>query len=73
MPQLGITIDKSSTVVTDNFAVYRQLGDYFEKHSVVSHNTGQYVNEEGFDTNGIERFLESLQKVYHWNIPPRKP
>lgn len=73
LPQMGLLIDKGSTVVTDNFGVYRSIKNYFQDHRIVSHSTGQYVDIDGFHTNSIEgfwsHFKRSILGIYHHCSP----
>ena len=59
-----------STVVTDGHAAYRNLSDFGYQHEVVVHSKGQYVNENGATTNGIESlwalFRGSCRGVFHY-------
>ena len=72
LPLLGANINKSATIVTDNFGVYRGLDRYFNKHVVVSHSRGEYV-VDGFHTNSIEgfwsHFKRSILGIYHHVSP----
>lgn len=57
-----------SIVVTDGLHAYRGIRrDY--NHQIVIHSKGNYVNKDGFHTNGIEGFWSHLKRgikgIYH--------
>ena len=54
---LFTTIDRKSTLVTDESKLYRYTGKAFGKHQTVKHTGGTYVNKEGFTTNNVENFF----------------
>lgn len=61
-------IKPGSTIVTDEWPAYNGLSsDYI--HETVEHNIRQYVNKDGFHTNGIEGFWSHLKRglrgIYH--------
>ncbi len=60
-------VDKSSTIMTDEFLAYKGLGREF-KHFTVNHGIGEYVNGDAH-TNTAEGFFSILKRgingVYH--------
>ena len=54
---LFTTVDRKSTLVTDESKLYRYTGKAFGKHQTVKHAGGTYVNKEGFTTNNVENFF----------------
>jgi transposase-like protein len=68
MPLILRYVNKASTLVTDSAAWYRIVGKEYQKHIIVSHSTGQYINR-GYHTNGIENFWGKFKRgiygIYH--------
>ena len=56
------TVEKGSTVYTDEFRSYHGLNDY--NHLSVNHSAGEYVKEQAH-TNGIESFWALLKRGYY--------
>lgn len=54
---LFTTVDRKSTLVTDESKLYRYTGKAYSKHQTVKHAGGTYVNKEGFTTNNVENFF----------------
>lgn len=54
---LFTNIDRKSTLVTDESALYKFTGKAYSKHEKVKHAAGQYVNKKGFHTNNVENFF----------------
>jgi transposase-like protein len=65
---INFIVKPGATVVTDGLHSYRGI-DIFYNHQVVIHSKGNYVNKEGFHTNGIEGFWSHLKRgikgIYH--------
>lgn len=61
-------VEKSATVMTDNFLSYRGLGKDFSSHQVVNHGKREYVKGNAH-TNTIEGYFSILKRgitgVYH--------
>lgn len=61
-------VKKGTTVVTDEWPAYNKVSIEYV-HEVVTHGTKQYVNKNGFHTNGIEGFWSHLKRglkgIYH--------
>lgn len=61
-------IKPGSTIVTDEWPAYNGLSNEY-RHETVEHNIRQYVNKNGFHTNGIEGFWSHLKRglrgIYH--------
>ena len=51
------SIDRASTLVTDESRLYKKVGSEFSDHQTVRHNRGKYVNKAGFTTNNVENFF----------------
>lgn len=62
------TVDKGAILVTDGAPLYHKVGKKYD-HSVVNHSEGQYKNDRGHHTNGIENFWSLLHRglfgIYH--------
>tara|TARA_X000001316_G_C920707_1_gene34912 strand:- start:332 stop:1261 length:930 start_codon:yes stop_codon:yes gene_type:complete len=62
-----------ATVVSDEFASYRGLGDKGFLHHTINHSAGEYVRHYCLHTNGIESFWALLKRghygVYHYMSP----
>jgi len=56
------TVEKGSTVYTDEFRSYQGLNDY--NHLSVNHSASEYVKEQAH-TNGIESFWALLKRGYY--------
>ena len=69
LPLIKEIVEKNSTVVTDEYVVYNDLAKYGYKHTKVNHSKKQYVNKDGYSTNGIENFWSHLKRmilgIYH--------
>ena len=62
LPIIFDKIDRGSTVVTDEYNVYKNLNaDY--QHEVVYHRLRNYATCEGYTTNRIEGYWNILKKV----------
>lgn len=61
-------VKPGATVVTDEWPAYNKVSIEYV-HEVVTHGTKQYVNKNGFHTNGIEGFWSHLKRglkgIYH--------
>lgn len=61
-------VDKTSTIMTDEFLAYKGLGKEFAGHQTVSHSTGEYVRGNAH-TNYCEGYFGILKRgivgVYH--------
>lgn len=49
--------DRKSVLVTDNSALYKEVGREFGYHERVWHTAGRYVNKRGYTTNNVENFF----------------
>lgn len=63
-------VKPGSTVVTDEYAGYRNLTGY--NHKTVNHSVGEYIKDKAH-TNGIESFWALLRRgyygIYHYMSP----
>lgn len=68
-PIIFRNVVKSSTVYTDSFSSYGQLGKYYEHHTI-NHSEKKYVRDEHIHTNTIESFWaymkRGLKGIYHF-------
>ena len=63
-------IEPNAIMVTDGYAMYKFIANTDRnKHEVVNHISGEYVNERGFHTNTVEGFFSILKRgiygIYH--------
>lgn len=56
-------VEPGSTVVTDGHRGYVRMHGY--DHQIVRHDRAEYVNAEGFSTNGVESFWALFKRQYH--------
>jgi transposase-like protein len=67
-PIIMENVDKSSTIMSDEFGGYKDLADKFEAHYIVIHSQKQYVDGIAH-TNNIECFWSMLKRgiygIYH--------
>lgn len=67
------TVEPSSIVCTDSHPGYNRLPELGNGHQKVNHRIGQYVNENGATTNGIESLWALLKRgyvgIYHYISP----
>jgi transposase-like protein len=67
-PIIEENVDKSSTIMSDEFGGYKDLADKFEAHYIVIHSKKQYVDGASH-TNNIECFWSMLKRgiygIYH--------
>lgn len=67
-PIIRRIVEPNSIIVTDEWKAYNGLSDKYE-HTIVDHKRSQYVNDQGFTTNGIEgvwsHFKRMIIGVYH--------
>lgn len=61
LPIVWGNIDRESTLMTDEFAVYRHVGRGFFKHGKVNHSIGQYVVGQTH-TNTIEGYFSIFKR-----------
>lgn len=61
LPIVWGNIDRESTLMTDEFAVYRHVGRGFFKHGKVNHSVGQYVVGQTH-TNTIEGYFSIFKR-----------
>lgn len=54
-------VDKSATIMTDEWQAYNGLEDEFAGHRVVDHGAGQYVNGDAY-TNTAESWIALLKR-----------
>jgi transposase-like protein len=61
---------RTSTIVTDESALYTKVGAEFAMHQTVNHGGLEYVNRWGFTTNNVENFFGVFKKgmtgIYHF-------
>ena len=55
-------VDKSATLYTDDFKVYRGIGRDFAKHEHTMHKIGQYSKGDGIHSNTVECFFSLLKR-----------
>jgi len=48
---------RKSTLVSDESALYKRVGDEFNAHETVWHAANEHVNKMGFTTNNVENFF----------------
>ena len=69
LPLIKVIVQKEATIVTDEYAAYNDLAKHGYVHERVNHSRGQYVNKDGYSTNGIENFWSHLKRmifgIYH--------
>lgn len=63
LPIIFNKVDKGSTIVTDEYNVYKNLNKDYQ-HEVVYHRLRNYVTADGLTTNRIEGFWNILKKVW---------
>ena len=56
-----MNIDRSATIMTDEFPVYRKIGREFHAHETVHHRSGEYVRGNA-STNVAEGFFSLLKR-----------
>ena len=54
---LFTTVDRKSTLVSDDSRLYTYTGKAFADHQTVNHRSGTYLNKKGFTTNNVENFF----------------
>lgn len=54
-------VDKSATLMTDDFYAYRSVGEQMAAHGVVKHANDEYVRGENY-TNTVEGFFSLLKR-----------
>ena len=54
---LFTTVDRKSTLVSDESRLYQYTGKAYADHQTVHHKSGTYVNKKGFTTNNVENFF----------------
>lgn len=52
----------ATTLVTDEWSGYRQVGQDAAAHETVNHSRDEYVNGRGFTTNDVERYFGQLKR-----------
>ncbi|MXZ90041.1 MAG: IS1595 family transposase [Chloroflexi bacterium] len=57
-------VEESSLVITDGYPGYNGLSELGYGHEKVNHSIGQYVNDNGATTNGIESIWANLKRGY---------
>jgi transposase len=55
------SINPLSVIYTDDWIAYKPLSGHFAGHRVINHSAGQYVDDEGTNTNTIEGFFGNLK------------
>jgi transposase-like protein len=68
IPAMLASVEKGSTMVSDEWAVYKVLVKLGYKHESVQHKINEYVRD-GFTTNSIEGYFSLLKRgiigIYH--------
>jgi transposase-like protein len=54
-------VDKSATLMTDDYFAYRSVGAEMAEHGVVKHSNGEYVRGDNY-TNTVEGFFSLLKR-----------
>lgn len=61
-------VDKTATVMTDDFTSYKGLDEEFKKHNIIRHSEKKYVEGE-IHTNTVENYFSLLKRgitgIYH--------
>lgn len=60
-PIIYSKINRTSTIMTDEYKAYSQIKKYY-KHEIVSHGKGQYVKGDCW-TNGLENFWSIVKRT----------
>src|SRR4051812_2560137 len=56
-------IDQSSRIVTDDYNAYKTIAKWFQGgHETVNHSENEWVNKNGFSTNGLESYFSLLKR-----------
>ena len=58
---LNERVSKKATLNTDTFPAYNEVGKEYEKHNVVDHGAGEYVNGTAY-TNNAEGYFSQLKR-----------
>jgi hypothetical protein len=57
-PAIREHVDRSATVVTDEWSAYTGIGKEFEGgHQTVNHGAGEYARKDGTHTNTVESYF----------------
>ncbi len=69
-PLLVMNVDRNSTLMTDESAVYTTVGKEFNGHHTVNHSAGEYVTHGGFrHSNTVENYFSNFKRgvigTYH--------
>lgn len=68
LPLIHQHVSTDSILVSDEWKAYNSLSERY-KHAIVDHGRKQYVNEDGFTSNGIENFWRQFKNgitgIYH--------
>jgi transposase-like protein len=59
---LVTNVDRKSTLVTDESALYTRVGKEFAGHEKMNHTGREYVNPRGFTTNNVENFFLQFKR-----------
>jgi transposase-like protein len=59
---LVTNVDRKSTLVTDESALYTRTGKEFAGHEKMNHTGREYVNPRGFTTNNVENFFLQFKR-----------
>jgi transposase-like protein len=59
---LVTNVDRKSTLVTDESALYTRVGKEFSGHETMVHVGREYVNKDGFTTNNVENFFLQFKR-----------
>lgn len=55
-------VDRKSTLVTDESALYKRTGKEFGGHETMNHVGREYVNPRGYTTNNVENFFLQFKR-----------
>lgn len=59
---VGENVDRSATLMTDEWRPYIGVGKEFARHERVSHGTGEYARRDGSHVNTAESYFALLQR-----------
>jgi transposase-like protein len=59
---LVTNVDRKSTLVTDESALYTRVGKEFSGHEKMNHTGREYVNPRGYTTNNVENFFLQFKR-----------
>jgi transposase-like protein len=59
---LVTNVDRKTTLITDESALYTRVGKEFGRHETMNHTGREYVNKDGFTTNNVENFFLQFKR-----------